>query len=495
MNTSDTLHRRNRLLVKIIWGMLLLGIVVDVLTGADTTSIIVLAIVGFVTCSVATFMTYKRWMEQYVMYYISIIVTILTLLLIVTAPIITTYFLVFVNLAIMMLYSSFRAILFSSIIGIGFTIYLILSPYQEPVFGNNSPITILLYLLMIAAPLLTSAKFSERLQQEAETERRKAIAEKNRTLELIDKITSSLHQLNEFSTALKSNVTTTSTISQEVTAAFAEVTSSIETQTDSITGIEESVRVIEQAVATLADRSKQMRTLSENSNGLTQNGNEKATSLAQGMNHARDVMERSAKMMRELNEQNKHIRDIVEAINQIASQTNLLALNAAIEAAHAGEHGQGFAVVSHEIRKLAETSQQSTEQISNILEAIRTKTDQAAEWVLEGQQSILESREVAEQLAASMRTLSEDTHKVEQQSAQVEEAADDVHQQHAQITKAMSTIAQATEQNMAAIQEMVASMTTQNERINEIKDSFLQLEKLAENLHQTTIHSHSRKTE
>ncbi len=74
MNPAETLHKRNRLLVNIIWGMLLLGIAVDLLTGAAASSIIVLTVVGFITCSGATLMTYKRWLSGYVMYYIPIVV-------------------------------------------------------------------------------------------------------------------------------------------------------------------------------------------------------------------------------------------------------------------------------------------------------------------------------------------------------------------------------------------------------------------------------------
>src|SRR5690606_10282273 len=104
MHGSDTLQRRNKLLVKIIWGMLVLGIAVDFITGASTNSVITLAIVGFATCGIATVMTYKNWLSQYIMFLIPVILTVLTILLVMTGPVITTYFLVFVSLAVMTLY-------------------------------------------------------------------------------------------------------------------------------------------------------------------------------------------------------------------------------------------------------------------------------------------------------------------------------------------------------------------------------------------------------
>ncbi|GFN32892.1 methyl-accepting chemotaxis protein [Paenibacillus xylaniclasticus] len=487
MNYIETLHKRNKLLVKIIWGMLLLGIVVDFLTGAGTDSIIVLAIVGTVTCSIATVLTYKRWFPTYIMYLISTIVTVLTLLLLYTGPIISTYLLVYVNLAIMTLYGSSRAIAYSTFMGAGLTAYLILDPdFKQEVFTNNSPITICLFLAMVAIPLYVSAKFSERLQSDVQTQHDHAVEERNKSLEMVEQISASLTLLNDFSSKLKHNITSTGAISKEVTTAFNEITSSIETQTSSINEISDSIVQIEQSVTSLAHRSNEMRSLSVSSAQLTQFGSEEANRLESEMKHINDTIDESVRLMNELGEQNELIGDIVSTIKHISAQTNLLALNAAIEAARAGEHGRGFAVVSHEIRKLAETSQQSTEQIEQILESIRTKTELAAEQVLQGQQSVIDGSSAAQKVVQVMRSLAEGTERLDDHSEQVDRSASELTQQYSRITDQIVTIAGITEQNMAATQEMSASMTTQDARILDIVESFLQLDKLTSDLHSMT---------
>src|SRR5690606_36321146 len=153
--------------------------------------IIVLAIVGFITCGTATLMTYKRWLSDYVMYFIPVVVTVLTLLLIITGPIITTYFLVFVNLGIMTLYNNFRSLAFSVLLGAGLTVYLFPNPFKEETFGSTDPVMIIMYLDMVAAALLGSSELTDRVHTEEADQRELAIIAEHRTHDIIHQLPAS----------------------------------------------------------------------------------------------------------------------------------------------------------------------------------------------------------------------------------------------------------------------------------------------------------------
>jgi methyl-accepting chemotaxis protein len=98
-----------------------------------------------------------------------------------------------------------------------------------------------------------------------------------------------------------------------------------------------------------------------------------------GMGRVKQVVETTASRMKQLGNQTREVKKIVQMILEIADETNLLALNAAIEAAHAGEEGAGFAVVAEEVRRLADRVTGASREITSILSAIQEEVSKTAE--------------------------------------------------------------------------------------------------------------------
>jgi methyl-accepting chemotaxis protein len=103
-----------------------------------------------------------------------------------------------------------------------------------------------------------------------------------------------------------------------------------------------------------------------------------------GIEHSRELTERAADVLADLTARVGQIRQILEVVGHVTQRTNLLALNAAIIAAHAGEHGRGFNVVAEEMRELAEQTRKSTNEISAIVNGVRTASQAAVAAMQDG---------------------------------------------------------------------------------------------------------------
>lgn len=123
---------------------------------------------------------------------------------------------------------------------------------------------------------------------------------------------------------------------------------------------------------------------SQTAKDASNNGRLKIEKAVDQIRQIHQSQHHSSQVMKELGIKSKEIDEIVVVITDIANQTNLLALNAAIEAARAEEHGKGFAIVSEEVRKLAEQSARAAEKISSLIKEIHLKTEDAVQTIDNG---------------------------------------------------------------------------------------------------------------
>ncbi|MGM9945916.1 MAG: methyl-accepting chemotaxis protein, partial [Lysinibacillus sp.] len=222
--------------------------------------------------------------------------------------------------------------------------------------------------------------------------------------------------------------------------------------------------------------------VSEETTKEAEEGNATIQQVVMQMNKINDSTNDSSTVIRNLEVRSTEIAKIIEVITNISDQTNLLALNAAIEAARAGEHGKGFAVVADEVRKLAEQSKGSADQIANLVREIQVDTEQAVKVMQNGMDDVAVGMTVVQQAGVGFKRIQQS---IEQMTSQVQEISAVAQQMSAsveQVNSAMEQVAVKAKQSSKNAEDVAATSEEQLASMEEIASSSTALSKRAEEL-------------
>ena len=271
---------------------------------------------------------------------------------------------------------------------------------------------------------------------------------------------------------------------QKITMAIQEIEHGVVQQAEDSEDCLRQMDNLSEKINIVSENSDKIARIAEETSQIVESG---MTSIQELKNNADDTVNITHQVISEINKlksSSQSIGNIIGAINEIAEQTNLLSLNASIEAARAGEAGRGFAVVADEIRKLADQSVNSVNEIRKIVEDINKKTNDTvdiakrAEDVVEIQGKSLENAEqvfghIQSQFGELISNLDEITSGI-----------DTIADSKAQTIDAIESISAVSQQTAAASEEVTETANRQLEQVEGLNSAAQDLSNNSEALAQ-----------
>ncbi|WP_164931541.1 methyl-accepting chemotaxis protein [Longirhabdus pacifica] len=442
--------------------------------------VIILPLAFVIYKNITLFKTSLLKTHQIIKYVTVAIISVFLALVMINEPHIINLLFFFVFVSIVSIYQDKMINVFSYVI----TLALILT-YNDSIVSSNLSDSDILYLVMpfsfVTLVTLLQSSFNQKMQEDLQVQKMKAEKNQEELKVVLSHIKSSIDLVKQYQQELNSDTEVVNQAAADIFESIEDISKSYVVQSDQTEAIYMEMETTNEKVDDMTHSAVQMNNYIQSTKDATIESGERIQLLENDLEAFNSNIETTTNIMKNLENRTESIEKIITTISDIASKTNLLSLNASIEAARAGEHGKGFAVVATEIKQLAESSKEASNNISEMLLTIRTDTQKSYEIISRSQQDIVKNREGMGEVKELFDTITTHMENFHEKTRSLQEFITNVQAMLQEVGAKAETNSAITQQNKAGIEQVRNLVMNQKEGMENIYTKFNSLEsKLSE---------------
>ncbi len=264
-------------------------------------------------------------------------------------------------------------------------------------------------------------------------------------------------KLDSIMSSVGDTTTELATASEELSTITRDTRKVVERQQEEIQHVATAIEEMTATVKDVAQNTSSTADASRHAGSQVAAGKNKLEDTVTSIQQLKQRMDESQQVVNALNEDSVKVGSVLDVIKGIAEQTNLLALNAAIEAARAGEQGRGFAVVADEVRVLAKRTQDSTEEIREIIESLQNRSEQTAAMLEQNNEDLESTVESSNQTLGVFSEIDQAVTELLEMSTQIASATEEQASVTEEISRNVDTINEGAKQTLVGAEQTAES--------------------------------------
>lgn len=340
----------------------------------------------------------------------------------------------------------------------------------------------LVCIFMFYAMSFIITKISNKIRLEADIEREKSSNMVKEQEKILIEIRSVIESLNKNTASISDTFNTIESSSTDISSAILEILNGCESTTSNIEEQNKASNNIKLDIESAVNNSKDMETKFKKSRDTFEKVFNMIEEVARNSKEVKNKNLEVYTIANELKDKTSKVLIIIDIIRDISEKTNLLALNAAIESARAGEFGRGFSVVAEEIRKLAEQSKDSSNEINNIIKGLEDEVLNVSKSINDVTEIINEEEVIVKNTTKGLYDLTNGLDNMEKLVKGVTNKIVAIEKDNFRITDGITNVASISEETLSNSQNTAATVEILFKEVTDAKNSLEELVELSKSM-------------